>query len=342
MRYASVVLISALVTAVALPAAAGDMTLSRSTGTLYRLSDSDDGLVVNARYADGVMTTSAIPQTTASVMSSLNVAVDPASGGVYALWQEDDSEFHSRIRFAYLLDGTWSGPFTLAGDDGTDARNPQMMFDHVVTDVEVPAAEEGGDPTIETVATSFVHMVWWSHLGEGDSGAAFYVGLPLADDGRPDFSHFAPAPLTDLLPYGIGCHGLDGDAHNLTFPKLFLDPQSGNPHVFATDFSQCLFQILRIMYDVVEEDDPATGLKRRRHIADWRSEEMIGVNPSLPLSTATAEVGHNLSIVLYWDADQAVDYMQMSEDETSEIRSLPLGADLSHEQAVDLIRTLAR
>ena len=68
----------------------------------------------------------------------------------------------------------------------------------------------------------------------------------------PEIDAFQPIALSDLLPYGIGCEGID-DAAGLAHPKVFVDPQSGTPHIFATDFSNCVFQILKIDYEVVEE-----------------------------------------------------------------------------------------
>ena len=340
MRRVSTLLLILSAAVIAVPAAAGDMALSRATGDLYQIGVDDYGLAVTRTTTDGTETSSIIPQTTGLEPTSLHLAVDDPTGSLYAVWQSNDTDLPS-IEFAAFVGGTWFGPYTLAGNDGSDARNPQMLLHRIESVIEVPPADDGDEPTTETLATTFVHMVWWSHIGSDDSGAAFYAAIPLLDDGMPAFEDFAPTPLTDLLPYGIGCSGLEDEASSLTFPKLFLDPQTGNPHVLATDFSECLFQIVQVMYEVREPDEELIGTKRRRHITVYRAERTIAVNPRLKLAGASAEVGHDLSIVLHWDEADAVKYMQLTEDDASEVRTLKLDG-LTHEQAVDLIRSLAR
>jgi len=49
-----------------------------------------------------------------------------------------------------------------------------------------------------------------------------------------------------------------------------------------------------------------------------------------------------MSLVMYWDGEGSVEYMQLDQNGSSDVRALPIGEDLSHEQAVDLIRGLTR
>lgn len=334
-------LIVLLIGLLALPAAAGQHALSRSTGDLYRLQLEEDGLTLRHRAASGEIESSVIPTTEGIDARALNVALHDQTGSVFVLWEQVEGASH-RIRFAARVDGEWVGPISLAGTDGSLAVHPQMVVHRVSDAIEIPPEEPEGEPTTETLVTDFVHMVWWSRLDLEDPGTAMAVSLPIEDDGMPDFGAFAPAALSDLLPYGIGCFGLDETAEGLTYPHLFFDPDSGNPHVLTTDFAECLLQIIRAHYEILEDEDPLTGLKRRRHITVWRSERTMGVSPDLPLDTASTRVGHDLSIVLYWDdSDEAISYMHMTEDSATEIRTLPLDG-LTHEQAVDLIGTLVR
>jgi hypothetical protein len=340
MRRTHTLLLMLVVVAVAVPVAAGDMALGRSTGDLYRVHDTERGIAVTQTTPDGTVTESVIPQTAELDPTSLGIVVHEASGSVYVVWQRNQ-RYLTSVDFAALIDGTWAGPYTLAGNALASARNPQMLTDTVTTEIEIAPTTEDEEPTTETVTTTFLHLVWWSHVNEDDPGVAYFGALPLLDGGMPAFEEFAPQPLADLLPYGIGCGGIGDDATNLTFPKLFIDPDSGNPHVLATDFSECLFQIIRILYEVEDRGEEFTGTKRRRHITVYRVERTIAVNPQLKLAGASAEVGHDLSIVLHWDTEDAVDYMQLTQDDASEVRTLKLDG-LSHEEAVDLIRSLAR
>lgn len=316
-------------------AAAGSMTLT-PTGDLYRVAVTEDGLTITHRPASGETTHLLVPQTTGIAASALNLAVDETSNSIFVLWQRSDED-STRVEFAASTDGTWYGPFTLAGGDGSLARFPEMLLDRVSTTIEIPPEDEGGEPSSVELSTTFLHIVWWHSFAGDDRGAAYLVSLPLFADGMPDLDAFSPVALSDLLPYGIGCSGLE-ETDQLAHPRLYLDPQSGNPHVLATDLTECLFQILRISYDVVEE--PTT--KRRRHITVWNTEGMIGVDAALPLGAAQVEAGRDLSVVLYWDAAEAVEYLRLTESVSSGIQSLALGDDLDREQAVELIRALVR
>jgi len=340
MRRATTLLLILGIALMAAPALAGDMALGRTTGNLYRVHDTERGIAVTQSSADGTITESVIPQTAELDPTSLGLVVHESSGSVYVVWQRNQ-RYLTSVDFAALVDGTWVGPYTLAGNAFASARNPQMLTDTAETEIEIAPVDDGDEPTTEMLTTTFLHLVWWSHSTEDDPGVAYFGALPLLDDGMPAFEEFDPAPLADLLPYGIGCSGIGDDASNLTFPKLFLDPETGNPHVLSTDFSECLFQIIQVLYEVEDRGEEFTGTKRRRHITVYRVERTIAVNPQLKLAGASAEVGHDLSIVLHWDAEDAIDYMQLTEDEASDVRTLKLEG-LTHEQAVELIRSLAR
>jgi len=90
--------------------------------------------------------------------------------------------------------------------------------------------------------------------------------------------------------------------------------------------------------------DPIT--ERRRHTIILREGGTYLVDADLPLQESSVEVGHGLSLILHWDtetdAGASVDYMQFDPTGMSEIKSVPLGDDLDHEQAVQLIRDLLR
>jgi hypothetical protein len=328
MRAARATLIAILLAGVAAAAAASDMTLTRN-GDLYLIVPSDDGLLVKERLTDGTVEESLIPQTAGIAAASVQVGVDELTGAVFVVWENGD-DLDARVELAWRADGTWGGPFVVAGGDGSAARNPQLMIDRYNTIID-----NDGDPI--PFSATFLHLVWWSYQGSEDNGTAYLASVTIDEDGTPDFDTFAAIALADLLPYGIGCDGIN-NTEGLAYPKLFTDPQSGAPHVFATDFANCAFQILRLDYDVIEEWVGDT--KRRRAITVWRAESMIALNPDMVLSSAKVEVGHGLDVLMYWETDDGVAYVQLSEDGMPPVQTLATGDDLNLEQAEDMVRSL--
>lgn len=333
MRALKITLVVLVMAATAATAAAGDMTLTRA-GDLYRFGTSDDGLIVTGTLADGTAIELEVPQTEGTVTSALNLAVDPISGGLYLLWQEgeDTSAF---VNFASYNDDVWTGPMILAGGGAGSAANPRLMLYRAVDQVE----EEGddGEPITIEVATTFLHITWWRYNNSVNDGAAIYLPAPIdPDTGLADLEAFDRMVLSDLLPYGIHCDGIE-DATGLAAPTLFSDPESGFPHLFASDFAECLFYVLKLDHKVVI--DPIT--ERRRHTIILRQTGTYPVDNDLPLDSSNVEVGHGLTMVLYWDAESSVDYMQFDTEGSSGVMSLPIGDTLTHEQAVALIQSLA-
>jgi hypothetical protein len=321
--------------AMAAVAAAGDMTLTRA-GDLYRIAPTEAGLVITGTLADGTTVALTVPQTAGTATSARNLAVDPVSGALFVVWQQGEGT-SAEVLFASYVDQSWTGPVVVAE---SASSNPQMMLFRAVDVVEVEG--DDGQITQVEVATSFLHMVWWSYDGSVNDGAAVYLPAPIDDStGLADLTAYDPIVLSDLLPYGLPCDGIE-DASALAAPKLFSDPQSGFPHLFASDFAECLFYVLQIGHDVIV--DPVT--ERRRHIIILHDGGTYVVAEDLPLATASVEVGHGLDLVLHWDTvsetGTSVDYLQFDPSGLHEVQSLPLSESLNHEQAVQLIRGLLR
>jgi hypothetical protein len=314
--------------------AAGPMALTKA-GDLYLAGNHGNEVVVTTRFADGTVSELVVPQSALAVPESLQVGVDETTGAIHVLWQRQTG-MNARLRLASYIDGTWIGPTTFAGYDGTAAFNPQMLIDRVVTTVK-DEGDEGEDPTFEDVAATFLHLAWWSQASDDDLGVAEFASVRIDDQtGAPQFWDMAPIELVDLLPFGIVCFDLNaGD--NLKHPKLFIDPQTNNPHVFATDIANCHFQILEVASEVEVVD------KRRRQIIILRKATMIALRPTLPLASGRLEVGSGLKLLMHWDGeDDTLDYLELDPEGVSETKTLHLTSDLNHEQAVGLVRELAR
>jgi len=324
----------------AVSGAAGPMALTQD-GDLYMASTRDNQVVVTARYADGSVEELLIPQSAAAVENSLQVGVDEATGGLYVLWQKK-SGMEARLRLAAYVDGTWIGPRTFAGGDGTAALNPVMLIHRPVSTVET-GTDEDGQPIVSEIATSFVHLAWWSQYSEEDPGIAMYAAVEIESTGVPQFNDVVPIELSDLFPFGMPCFEFEA-SDNLRHPKLFIDPGSDNPHIFATDIADCFFQILEIVPMVEEEEEESGFAKRRRQIIILRQARMIALRPDLPLAKGKLVVGSGLRMLMHWDGDfeDIVHYLELDEEGLYETKSLFLDEKLNHERAVELIRELAK
>ncbi len=309
---------------------AGDVTLTNSAD-LYRLQQTEDGLLLTITPAEGEGFASLVPQTAGIVASSLNVGVDEATGTVLTVWQEGDTDI-AELRLATFDHGTWQGPVTIDGSTSAPALYPELLMHRAVTMVE----DEDGE--LAEVTDTFAHLAWWRTGDGGQTGTAMYAALRLDQEGLPELDRLDPFALRDLVPWGIGCHGV-ADVSQLAHPKLFIDPQTGDPHVMATDFGKCLVQIVQL--EPALDTDVEIG-KRGRQIILFGRTAVIGVNPMVDMAKADIDVGHDLSVVLYWDVEGAIKYATMRESGWSEVKSLPVGDGLSHEKATQLIRALAR
>lgn len=339
MRGFRICLIAAVALGVAaVSGAAGPMALTQ-TGDLYMVGIRDNQVVITARYADGTVEELLIPQSAAAVDSSLQVGVDETTGALYVLWQKKD-EMEARLRLATFVDGTWIGPRTFAGGDGTAALNPVMLIHRAVSIVE-DGTDENGDPIVTELATTFLHLAWWSQYSEDDSGLAMYAAVEIID-GVPQFNQMEPIELQGLFPFGIACFEFEAN-ENLRHPKLFIEPKSNNPHVFATDLGDCFFQILEIVPVVEEQQEEPDFAKRRRQIIILRKASMIALRPELPLAKGKLVIGSGLRVLMHWDGDSAdnVHYLELDPDGLHETKTLVLDDHIDHERAVELIRELA-
>jgi hypothetical protein len=337
-RPTTMLLVTLLLLGLASVAAAGDMALTRS-GKLYRVAATPEGITVTDSSAGDDAVQLVVPQTTGVVAASLQVGNDDATGAVYVAWQEGEGVL-ATVKLAAYADGTWFGPVTLAGGDGMAAASPQLLVFHYRT----PVTAE--DDTTQVEEDTFLHLVWWGFTSVEEDGSAFYVGVPVDEYGLPVFDDFAPRPVTDLLPFGIACSQIT-NAAELAHPMLFVDPQSGNPHLLATDFGQCLFQLVELQCveeggdDAVQRDDAVVD-KRRRRVVIFGRTKVMPVSRQLPLEDAKVAVGHDLSVVMYWEQPDEVSYIRLDKEGSSPLLSLAVGDDLSMDRAVELIRTLTR
>ncbi len=316
--------------------AAGPMVLT-SDGQLYKVwSSPEEGLVLSHVAAGAENQEYLIPQSLNVSFDSVSVLVDEKTTTVFVLW-EDVAEEISRIRLAILKDESWAGPLTLGGETGFATSNPQMLLD---TTTNIIPPDDPADEELETIETTFLHVVWWQHDENTGLGHAIYLPIALDEYGFPRVDESSPIDLQDLLPFGFGC-AESPDVEGLAHPQ-FLRSSEGAPLLFTTDFSNCVFHILQIDYEVVEENDPLSLEKRRRQIAVFRTGDMAMVIPSnVVLTDAKMLLGSDLSVLIYWDGEDGLNWISSNpQGNWSTLKTLSIGDNLSHEQAVQLIRDL--
>ena len=323
-------------------ATAPDMVLAPGA-TLYRLAPVDDQLAVVVSSPAEESLVIPVPQTTGVQATAPRIDYDRATTTIVAVWQENTDPDTSRIMLATYHEGTWFGPVQVS-DDAAPAINPSLLVHDAR--ILVPAEDDESEDTF--VLEPWIHLAWWADPGAEDGGHAMYLALPLDGKGVPALEEAAPVELRSLLPFGLSC-GYEEDMSSLAAPRLFVDAQTGEPHLIFADLSQCLFEIVRLHPEPEgSDDDGVLTEQRRRNVIVFGVRKHIAIRPGLRLTEAQFEVGHDLSVVLSWDetdeegATTGISYITLRDEGWSELNTLRLGEDLDHERAMALIRRLAR
>jgi hypothetical protein len=326
--------LAAIIAAAAPLAAAGSMTLA-SNGDLYKAWASDDGLMLTRSGADDTTDEWLVPGTQGVSVSHIQVLLDEPTGSAYVVFQTN-LDLDGSVLLTHLNGmKVWSGPYRLDGGhgDGVGAVHPVAL----IHDAESQITEDDGSVT--SLETTFLHISWWQKSYYSQHGIAILQSIPLDADGTPDTFAQTPVELGALLNYGISCANLP-NADMLTYPRLFLDMETNSPHVFVTDFATCLLPMMELVYDIEEVLDGVE--KRRRLISVLRTDSTLAIPPTVPLGNAKLEVGRSLTVAFHWDVDGGVAWVLMDRDGWSDTKVLETGEDLSHEQAVTLIRKLVQ
>jgi len=337
MRASKIVLAFTVVVLTAIGVSAADIVLTRG-GDLYRLAQTEEGLVVSVMPADANEGFEwLVPQTTGVITSYRNIAVDESTGNLYLVWQQGEAPA-AELRVASLVDDTWDGPVTLAGGDGTNAVYPQLLRYTHTFEYQIGEGED-----VETVSedVTFLHIVWWNFSADVADGAAYLGTVELDATGLPSFPDFQAIQLSGLLPFGIGCSGID-DAPDLAQPKIWIDPQSGLPIVMATDFDQCLFELLQLRYEVVETQAFVPSAKRRRRHVGFGRTRIVPFSKMPALAKVKVDPARDMGVTLYWLEEKGIEFLTLEDFGWSDLKWLPVGEHLNQTEAVELIRTLAR
>lgn len=329
----SLVLSLLLAAAMTAAAAVPDMALDHA-GTLYRLTSNGTQLILSVRTPGGNPPELVpVPQTAGYPASALCVSLDRPDHTAVIAWQEDLGPGLSRVMVATYHEGTWFGPISVSqtGAGSVSAINPVLLV-HRYT-----LHDADGNPYQQP----FILLAWWAAPDSPDGGYAMYASMRLDEAGVPNLGDLHPQELHSSVPYGLSCSLLD-QAATFAHPKLVVDPQTGDPQLLFADLDQCLLTVIDLHPDTGDHDgEPSATAQRKRNVIVFGMRKQIFVTPTLPFDHAELAIGHNLSVVMYWDTDGAVDYVTMDDQKTSDVSRIPLGDGLNHEQAVQLIGRLA-
>ncbi|MCK5378794.1 MAG: hypothetical protein KAJ78_05285 [Acidobacteria bacterium] len=315
--------------------AQADPMVLTTQGHLYKVWLADEGLVLNHSGPDIDTEEAVIPQTAGLQLDGVILVVDEATATPLILWT-DSLDGLSSVHLAALVDGAWYGPTVLGGEDGTTLSNTHALIHTISTVIE---GDDGSEP--EILETTFLHTVWWRHDDVTALGHAVYFPIPLDSNGMPLLDEAEAHHLENLLPFGFGCDN-NPDVEGLTSARFFIGA-GGLPQLFTPDFADCVFHLLGIDYEIEEIDPPGTDGKRRRQIAVFNTGEvMMAIPPDISLETSKMFLGRDNSVLIYWDTEDAVEWILSGTEGWTDTKSLLLGDDIDHEQAVELLRQLAR
>ncbi len=318
--------------------AAGPYYLARN-GILWKGASSPDGLVLTGEQAGEEIVRQTIPFTLGVGGSSdteIQVAADEVSGKVALVWQRNWSEGYSDIMLAVWSEGTWERIDVLSDDVQGNPRNPVIEMTQAASQEADPADPE----STVTVRDSFLSALWWQGQGEGQQARLAVLRLTATDE--------EPAPLTRTVLEGLGSVGLACDAPTpadvLDHPLFASQPDISRALAFYASAGSCTVNMLEIRFvlDRIPDEGGTVIGQRGRH------RPVFGVRKSYPspldfrMASARAVVGPDLNPVLYKVRDGHLEYTLAGRGGWTAVRTLEVKPDLTMDQAIPLVESLAR
>ncbi len=309
-------------------------------GVLWSAASSPDGLVLTAQRDGQTLVSSTVPfavATAGATDSEIQVAADDLTGKVAVVWQRNWSSDVSDIMLAVWNAGAWERVTTLSSDMSSHPRFPAVQLSRVSSTVPNPLAPS--DPSQATVVEdSFLHAVWWQGSGSAQHGSYGLLCLTAAPD---DATAIYLRNLDDLLWLGAGC-SFPAPQSVLERPLIASQPVSDRAYLFHGSRRACLFQLVEVSFTI---DDSANGInvtiQRRRHTPVFGVKKLFAVPGSMSLDGARILLGTDLNPVAYRVSGGKVEFISSTGVRWSPKRSLTLDDDLSVDQAIPLVESLA-
>ena len=308
-------------------------------GILWKGASSPAGLVLTGEKAGVEVVRQTVPFTLGVGGSSdtgIQVAADEVSGKVAVVWQRNWSAGYSDIMLAVWSAGTWERVEVLSDDVTANPRNPVIETSQVASQEADPADPE----TTITVRDSFLSVLWW----QGD-GASQRAGLAVL---RLTASDSEPTPLTRSALGGLGILGTSCDTGSpesvIEHPLFASQPDTSRALAFYGAADSCTVNLLEIRFVLDRLPDGGATVTGQR----GRHRPVFGVRKTFPspldfqMASARAVVGPDLNPVLYKVRDGHLEYTLATKNGWTALRTLEVKPDLTMDQAIPMVESLAR
>jgi hypothetical protein len=333
-------LLPAFVILLAAVAGAGTPHSLDRNGVLWSANAAPEGLVLTAQRDGEILVHSAVPFAVATPGAAdveIQVAADDLTGKVAVVWQRNWSASASDIMLAVWRANAWERITVLSSDMSSHPRFPAVQLSRVRTSIADPQAPN--DPSrVTVVEDSFLHVVWWDGSGSSQHGTYGLLRLTAAAD---EDDAIYQRNLDELLWLSSGCNVPAPDGV-LERPLIASQPVSDRAYLFHGSRRACLFQLVEVSFTV---DPPANGFlvtaQRRRHTPVFGVKKLFAVPSSMNLDNARILLGTDLNPVAYRVSSGKVEYISTSGVKWTPKRSLVVGDDLSIDQAIPLVESLA-
>lgn len=320
--------------------AATPFYLDRS-GVLWKATAEPVGLVLTADSGGVNLLTSTVPFVVGipgSNDAEIQVAADELTGKVAVVWQRNWGDGISEVIAAVWHDGEWEQLVRLSSDFWANPRFPSIRLSQVTSTAPDPEDPEA------TVATqdSFLHVMWWEGVGEGQN--ASYTLLRLTAD--PDEEDRLRArSLGEFAVVGLPCE-VDPPASVVEHPLFAAQPARDRALLFFATPQVCLFHLVEVGFELEPPPAGDAGLigstQRRRHRPVFGVRKVYPTPKEISFAGARVVLGTDLSPVAYRVAGSQLEYIVARPQGWSEKRTLELANGLTIDQAIPLVENLAR
>jgi len=344
----SLLVATAFVAGLAMPAAAEEKSLLAADGTLYEvhaglaadlglaegLAPDDYVIEWTARDQDGSIHVGVVPGTQSrNVKRNLDLAFDEPSGSLLLLWKEELVPV-SLLQLGVLRDGAWKTSVLLPNLGFSKAYNPQMRPSHST----VRWTEANGEMVERN--RSILSIVWWE---ESQYAQARYAPIFL-DEENFDLSDVAVYDLPVLAGGGGPTSYEDLPAAAYVFPALHSDGPSGAILASFADLNGRKNKVVKITFPTdlgTPDEGNVTWMRRHIPIVGVVGESPLAPTTPIRVSSMGTALGTGYRPTFYWRDGDRVLYSRFDGHEWASVKAIPLSDKMSYERALALVIGMA-
>jgi hypothetical protein len=344
----SLLVATAFVAGLAMPAAAEERSLLAADGTLYEvhaglaadlglaegLAPDDYVIEWTARDQDGSIHVGVVPGTQSrNVKRNLDLAFDEPSGSLLLLWKEELTPV-SVLQLGVLRDGKWKTSVLLPNLGFSKAYNPQMRLSHST----VRWTEANGETAERN--RSILSIVWWE---ESQYAQARYAPIFL-DEENFDLSDVAVYDLPVLAGGGGPTSYEDLPAAAYVFPALHSDGPSGAILASFADLNGRKNKVVKITFPTdlgAPGEGNVTWMRRHIPIVGVVGESPLAPTTPIRITSMGTALGTGYRPTFYWRDGDRVLYTRFDGHEWASVKAIPLSDKMSYERALALVIGMA-